>query len=289
MSKNASARPQSKGSTPWALLLSWLSSLLLTLLALFLVLLTTVCSPSFMKQQVARSDFSEAAYTYLYDNYTSYGAASGFSADVMTAAISRDQITADMESAVTRLYKGDTALDARDAIQTSTYENLIADLDSRGIKITQDIASAVDIVADACRQDYSNYVAIPLASQLYTIIEKFNCAVPAAVCITAVFCAVSIFLMLRLASAPRFGVRCLTYAFTAATALCALAATAIYPALHLENLGLSPASVKQLVLTYFQNLFGRFGLFALVYGAVAVILLALVLTAGSRKKRRQNI
>lgn len=80
MSKNASARPQSKGSTPWALLLSWLSSLLLTLLALFLVLLTTVCSPSFMKQQVARSDFSEAAYTYLYDNYTSYGAASGFSA-----------------------------------------------------------------------------------------------------------------------------------------------------------------------------------------------------------------
>ena len=33
MSKNASARPQSKGSTPWALLLSWLSSLLLTLLA----------------------------------------------------------------------------------------------------------------------------------------------------------------------------------------------------------------------------------------------------------------
>ena len=67
MSKNASARPQSKGSTPWALLLSWLSSLLLTLLALFLVLLTTVCSPSFMKQQVARSDFSEAAYTYLYE------------------------------------------------------------------------------------------------------------------------------------------------------------------------------------------------------------------------------
>ena len=97
------------------------------------------------------------AYTYLYDNYTSYGAASGFSADVMTAAISRDQITADMESAVTRLYKGDTALDARDAIQTSTYENLIADLDSRGIEVTQDIASAVDIVADACRQDYSNY------------------------------------------------------------------------------------------------------------------------------------
>ena len=39
-----------------------------------------------MKEQVNRSDFSEAAYSYLYDNFISYGASSGFSADVMTAA-----------------------------------------------------------------------------------------------------------------------------------------------------------------------------------------------------------
>ena len=94
MHKNVSAHPHSKGNTVWALIMSWLSSLLLTLLAFFLVLLTTICSPAFMKQQVARSGFSETAYTYLYDNFVSYGASSGFSADVMTSAISRDQITA---------------------------------------------------------------------------------------------------------------------------------------------------------------------------------------------------
>lgn len=59
LSKNASSRR--KGNTFWAMILSWLSSLLLTLLALCLVLLTTVCSASYMNQQVARSDFSEAA------------------------------------------------------------------------------------------------------------------------------------------------------------------------------------------------------------------------------------
>ena len=69
MHKNVSARPRSKGNTVWALIMSWLSSLLLTLLAFFLVLLTTICSPAFMKQQVARSGFSETAYTYLYDNF----------------------------------------------------------------------------------------------------------------------------------------------------------------------------------------------------------------------------
>ena len=75
----------------------------------------------------------------------------------------------------------------------------------------------------------------------------------------------------------------------AAAALCALAATIIFPAIHMETLSINPASVKQLIVTYVQNLFGWFGLFALIYGAVAVILLALTATARSRMKRRQNI
>ena len=280
MYKNVSARPRSKGNTAWALIMSWLSSLLLTLLAFFLVLLTTICSPAFMKQQVARSGFSETAYTYLYDNFVSYGASSGFSADVMTSAISRDQITADMDSAVTRLYDGDTALDSRDSIQTATYDALLANLNARGVDVTSDVESAVAIVAD--------YVAIPLASQLYTIIEKFDRIVPISVAAMALVCAASIFLMLRLAASPRFAVRCLTFAFTASAVLCSIGATALVPAMHLNNLNLNPASVKQLIITYVQNLFGRFGLFALVYGALAVILLALTFTAGSRTKRRQN-
>ena len=241
-----------------------------------------------MKQQVARSGFSETAYTYLYDNFVSYGASSGFSADVMTSAISRDQITADMDSAVARLYDGDTALDSRDSIQTATYDALLANLNARGVDVTSDVESAVAIVADACRLDYANYVAIPLASQLYTIIEKFDRIVPISVAAMALVCAASIFLMLRLAGSPRFAVRCLTFAFTASAVLCSIGATALVPAMHLNNLNLNPASVKQLIITYVQNLFGRFGLFALVYGALAVILLALTFTAGSRTKRRQN-
>lgn len=112
---------------------------------------------------------------------------------------------------------------------------------------------------------------------------------PVAVAIMAVLCAVSLFVMLRLADSSRYGVRCLTFAFTAAAALCALTTTIIFPAIHMEALSINPASVKQLIVTYVQNLFGRFGLFAIIYGAVAVILLALTATARSRMKRRQNI
>ena len=171
MAQKQAPHPRRKGSVVWATVLSWLSSLLLALLALCLVLMTPICSASYMKEQVNRSDFNEAAYSYLYDNFISYGASSGFSADVMTAALSRDQITADMAGSITRLYQGDTAIDTRNAILNTTYDNLINDLNSRGVEVTSDMESAVVVVADACRLDYANYVTVPLASQLYTFIE----------------------------------------------------------------------------------------------------------------------
>ena len=143
MAQKQDPHPRRKGSVVWATVLSWLSSLLLAMLALCLVLMTTICSASYMKEQVNRSDFSEAAYSYLYDNFISYGASSGFSADVMTAALSRDQITADMADSITRLYQGDTAIDTRNAILNTTYDNLINDLNSRSVEVTSDVESAV--------------------------------------------------------------------------------------------------------------------------------------------------
>lgn len=61
MAQKQAPHPRRKGSVVWATVLSWLSSLLLALLALCLVLMTTICSASYMKEQVNRSDFSEAA------------------------------------------------------------------------------------------------------------------------------------------------------------------------------------------------------------------------------------
>ena len=113
-----------RGSVGWALGLSWLSTLLLTALAIFLMLLTTVCSESFMRKQVARSSFADYAYSYLYDNFVSYGYSTGFEADVITSTISRDQIKADMEQAVTDLYAGNTAVNARENVKAEINDVL---------------------------------------------------------------------------------------------------------------------------------------------------------------------
>lgn len=278
------------GSTGWALGLAWLSTLLLTALALFLTLLTTVCSESFMRSQVSRSHFADYAYSYLYDNFASYGAATGFEADVITSTISREQINADMEQAVTDLYAGNTAVNARENVKSEIDETLLADLNNRGKEVTDDVSSAVEIVADACRLDYANYVAIPLASQLYTFITKLERLLIPCIVGTAILGAAALFLMTRLAGSSRFGVRCLTFTFLASALLCALGATVLYPILGLDNFSLDPASIRALVLTYVQNLLGSLGVFAVIYALIALILLALMFTAHHQLKRhyKQN-
>ena len=50
MAQKQAPHPRRKGSVVWATVLSWLSSLLLALLALCLVLMTTICSASYMKE-----------------------------------------------------------------------------------------------------------------------------------------------------------------------------------------------------------------------------------------------
>ena len=274
-----------RGSVGWALGLSWLSTILLTVLAIFLMLLTTVCSESFMKKQVVRSSFADYAYSYLYDNFASYGASTGFEADVITSTLSRDQIAADMEQAVTDLYDGNTAVNTRDNVKSEINDVLLADLSSRGKDVTDDVSSAVEIVADACRLDYANYVAIPLASQLYTLVTKMNRLVLPGVIVSALLCAVALVLMMRLAGGSRLGVRCLTFTFTASALLCLLGATALYPLLGLENFSLEPASIRALVLTYIRNMFGSLGMFAAVYALVAAVLLGLMFAARHQLKR----
>ena len=275
-----------RGSVGWVLGLSWLSTLLLAILAIFLMLLTTICSEGFMRKQVTRSSFADYAYSYLYDNYVSYGASTGFDADVMTSTLSRDQINTDMEQAVTDLYAGNTAVNARENVKTDLNTVLVADLNSRGKDVTEDVVSAVEIVADACRLDYANYVAIPLASQLYTVITKVNRLALPGVIVTALLCAVSLVLMIRLAGSSRLGVRCLTFTFTAGAILCALGATVLYPLLGLDNFSLEPASIRALVLTYLHSMLGSLGLFAAVYALVAAILLGFMFVARHQLKRR---
>lgn len=80
-----------KGSAVWPMVLSWLSSLILALLAVFVMLFTTFGNVGYMQSCVKSSGYAQSAYDDMVQDFISYGAATGFDADVMTGFMSVDR------------------------------------------------------------------------------------------------------------------------------------------------------------------------------------------------------
>ena len=67
-----------KGSAVWPMVLSWLSSLILALLAVFVMLFTTFGNVGYMQSCVKSSGYAQSAYDDMVQDFISYGAATGF-------------------------------------------------------------------------------------------------------------------------------------------------------------------------------------------------------------------
>lgn len=272
----------------WALGLSYLSALLLVVMAALIVLLTTFCSEKFFLRELEKSSFAATTYSLLCENYESYAAATGFTGEVLTSAISPEKIASDMQTTITDMYAGDTAFDRHYEISNAIFDAMQADLNTRGIEVTETVETGIALVADACRSDYANYVTMPLASQFYTLESKVGGMLWLGLALTALFTAAALVLLVRLAPDPRTGVRCLLFAFMSAAGLCLLLAVVLYPVLNLTNVALTPTSLRLLVLRYIKDLLGSFGIYALVYGAVAALLLFLTGAARVKSKSGQR-
>lgn len=110
-----------KGSAVWPMVLSWLSSLILALLAVFVMLFTTFGNVGYMQSCVKSSGYAQSAYDDMVQDFISYGAATGFDADVMTGFMSVDQVESDMQDAVAGLYAKTLTYYTRDNIAEAVY------------------------------------------------------------------------------------------------------------------------------------------------------------------------
>ena len=62
-----------KGSAVWPMVLSWLSSLILALLAVFVMLFTTFGNVGYMQSCVKSSGYAQSAYDDMVQDFISYG------------------------------------------------------------------------------------------------------------------------------------------------------------------------------------------------------------------------
>lgn len=269
------------------MILSYLLSLFLVGVALAVVLMTTLGRAGYYKSALQKSSYATAVYESLCENYESYGAAAGFSPEVITSFISPEQIEMDLSKAVDAMYEGDISMQEHPEIHEAAMTTMKEDAASRGYEVTADVESSLKLVADACQADYDNYVCVPLVSQMAGFVDKMEGYALAVLVVCLLLALASIFFITKCSGSAPFKVRLLTFSLLTSAIVCAVLTFAVYPMLHLGDLNISPTSLKLLVCNYIHGIFAAFGIFLGIYVVISAALIALEIAA--RRKAKQRI
>ena len=271
----------------WPVILAYLVSFLLVVFAALLMLYSTLGSKNYMQGQVRSSGFSATAYKAMSEDFTSYAASTGFSTETLTGVLSQQQIETDMNDAIAKMYAGDTTYNGRAEIGQAAYDAMELEAGNRGLTLEGDTATAVQTVAEAMRQEYAGYTALPLASQIHTLIQKLNKVTWIGLAVCAVFLVLAVVLLFRLSGGDlRLGVRCLVYALGGAVVVCFVLGLAITPLMGLQRFSLNPPAYKDFVISYISGMFGRFNLFGTIYLVLGALLGALFMPRKGRPAKR---
>lgn len=270
------------------LVLSYLLSLFLIGLALAVVLMTTLGRGGYYKTALQKSSYATAVYESLCENYESYGAAAGFSPEVITSFISPEQIEIDLGKAVDAMYDGDISMQEHPEIHEAAMTTMKEDAASRGYEVTAEVESALELVADACQADYDNYVCVPLVSQMAGFIDKMSGYALGILIVCLLLALASVFFITKRPGSAPFKVRLLTFSLLTSAIVCTVLTFAVYPMLRLGDLNVSPTSLKLLICNYIHGMFTSFGIFLAIYVIISAALIALEIAARRKAKHRMS-
>lgn len=268
------------------IVLSYLLSLFLVGVALAIILMTTIGRSGYFKTALKQSSYATAVYESLCENYESYGAAAGFSPEVITSFISPEQIEADLAVAVDAMYDGDISMQEHPEIHEAAMTAMKDDAAARGYEVTEDVETALELVADACQADYDNYVCVPLVSQMAGFVTKVQNLATGILVACLLLGLAAVWFITRSSGPAQFKVRVLTFSLLSSALVCAVLTFAVYPMLHLGDLNISPTSLKLLICNYIHGVFASFGIFLIVYVAISAALIALEIAARRNAKHR---
>ncbi len=135
-----------------------------------LIISTTFCSPKFMIKVLENKDY----YSIIYSEYSDsledgIAIPAGVDEGVLSAVISKDEITADINNIIEVAYSKDIdnsqSLDY-DAVKQRFYDTMVAFFTNKGIEITDEISGDILNVATHCADEYKGYSEMPF---IYTI------------------------------------------------------------------------------------------------------------------------
>lgn len=264
---------------------AWLANIFVVLLALLLLVRFTLCSPSFLERRVASSGYGRAATDELRENFTSYGAAGGFSADVMTSLLDGLDPGEEMLAAARQMYEGGEGASYQ-ALEDAFYDALMADVSARGYHASEEIEQGVRAMAQVCRSDYEQRVTIPFLSVLRPVIDLADRATLWAAPALAVCTGVSVWILFALNRRRAALAYVCQSLIASAVLLCA-----VPPLLHflvpIDSLNLRPESLKLLLSAYVKGVFNCGWACAAAVAVLAAVCCAVYVRTGNRRAKKK--
>lgn len=259
---------------------AWIFSMLVVLLIGLLILRLTLCNANFLKKQILDSNYLSVAEQEMEENFKSYGAAGGFDSDVMLSLVNMEMLHNDLLNAVDLLYGQTTQEPDYTAYEDHVYQILTDNIAQRNITMTDEIQEGVRVLAQTCASDYSQRATIPFLSYLKPLILMVQKITFGAIIGIVVASAVCLWLMFALQRNKRSGLAYTCQSLIAASVLGCAAPIALNILLPVEDLLLSPASLKALLVTYVQHLFASIWPFS-----IAVIVVTAATCVGYAMKK----
>ncbi|UZT81951.1 hypothetical protein [Caproicibacterium sp. BJN0003] len=159
---NADQNPMMKHIISW--ILSFFLSLFLFLLSCAALFQATVLSPSFLKEQIVKSNAAFYLTQDLKETFVSYGISSDFDEDFFNSALDETQVQSDLFGEVDQLYDPSAPQIDFDSFQNQMYQKLLKNVKERNIEVTDTVDGALQYLAQVCRESYQETVRIPLFS-----------------------------------------------------------------------------------------------------------------------------
>ncbi len=270
----------------FTVVVAWILSFLLVLLAILGVLTGTVANQNYMNKQIQKSGFISKALENLNENYKSYGIVGNVPESVMTNIVTEEQIQKDMNRAVKALYSGDRRLIAHPEVAQAVNEAVLQNLQERKIHITDEIEAAVQDMANGCQADYDSYVQLMITPYLAGFMPKLNQMIwigTAGLAVltgaaTAILCA----LQRKGEDRSRWGI----YAILSAALFSIVLPLVFNQLVHMKYLNLKPETLKMLITSYTHNAVNLFFVAALIYLAVAAAVAIIWWRIAKRRKVR---
>lgn len=260
--------------------LSFLLTFFSVLLIIAGVVQATVMNPSYFKSVAKTSGYLEECREELEQVFTSHATAANIEPEVFDAFLTQEYVSNIVNHNIDYIYGNGEVMDYTD-INAEMQQAIIASIEARGIDVTQDIETGVQMLVETCCADYQNTTTLPF---LEFIIRGLRFAQQPVMIVLGMLAAVVLFLFVFMWMICRKAERLLPFFIDCSAAIAIL--TIVVPALALaqklfERVAISPETVRVLMIGYANGILKSF--FPV---GIAMILLAAVLAFVQIKKTK---